>query len=90
MSYRHGKIDGNQNEIREFCHSCGASTFSIADAGDGKPDLIVYFRGKYQLWETKSRTGKLTPKQKKFHESWPGPIAIVKSVGEAGKCLFGV
>lgn len=89
VSYRHGKIDGNQNEIRQFCHDCGASTFSIADAGDGKPDLIVWYRGRYRLWETKSKNGILTPRQEKFHREWPGPIEIVKTKEDAFNALFG-
>ncbi len=54
----------------------GASVYQLS--GTANPDLLVYFRGKWQPLEVKSgKTGRLTPNQQ--HLAWP----VVHSVDEA-------
>jgi hypothetical protein len=82
---RHGRRDNTHAEVRDELRALGASVVDNGDAGNGEPDLIVGSRRELMRYvEAKSATGKLTPKQVKFHESWRGPpIAIIRSREQA-------
>ena len=85
---RASKIDRNQGEIVSALKAVGCDVKSLAAVGDGCPDLLVLCRGVLYLMEIKDGTlppsrRKLTPDQVKFHDSWRGPIGVIKSVEEA-------
>ena len=91
------RIDSNQSEIVEALRGVGCSVISLAQHGNGLPDLLVgipYGRintevgkvgyyGVNLLMEVKTLRGKHTPEQKLFFETWPAPNVTVKSIDEA-------
>ena len=84
MRYR-GKVDANQPEIVKALRDAGASVTSLADLGDGCPDLLVGFNHKTVLMELKSglKDG-LTRDEITWHSKWRGgPLCVVRSVDEA-------
>lgn len=77
--------DKNEKEIVAALRRFGA-TVSLIDAvrSDGVPDLLVGFDGRNYLIEVKSRDGKLSPGQKRWHEKWKGmPPAVARTIREA-------
>jgi len=83
MSRRAAKVDRNQSQIVAALRDIGASVEPIHALGGGVPDLLVGFRGRTLLMEVKTDDGRLTPQQVKFHQSWRGQTAIVRSIDEA-------
>lgn len=87
--YRHlrraGRIDANQKEIVVALQKVGATVASLANMGNGVPDLVCVFRGIIYLLEVKNpkTKGKLSPSQKKWHAEWQGQVAVVYSIQEA-------
>ena len=67
----------------------GASVVSLAQLGNGVPDLLVGYRQHIYLIEVKDgdkspSKQQLTPDEKRFHEEWRGGnLLIIKSVDEA-------
>jgi hypothetical protein len=88
-----GKVDANQAAIVRALRQIGASVQSIADLGDGCPDLLVGFRGKVALMECKDGNQppskrRLTEEESNWHKAWQGPpVLIVESVEAALKFL---
>lgn len=73
------KRDANEQVIVEALRAIGAKVFRIS--GVGVPDLLVYYRDRWQPLEVKSKGGKLTEEQgKAFMES---PFPIVRDVDQA-------
>jgi hypothetical protein len=72
----HGKVDGNQTEIVKALRKAGCLVESIADVGNGVPDLIVGFMDGLTpclvIMEVKMPNGKLTDKEKAFAVRWAG------------------
>lgn len=80
------KRDSNETEIIAALHSVGASVAQIS--AKGLPDLLVGWRGKTFLMETKTRRGKLTPSQQQFIAAWDGaPVVVVRSIDDALKAI---
>lgn len=78
------RIDGNQHEIVAALRKIGASVAITSMVGNGFPDLVVGFQKRTIVLEIKrSKKEHLTPKEKEFHESWRGAIAIISSIDEA-------
>lgn len=80
-----GKVDRSQPAIVEALRGAGATVVSLANVGDGCPDLLVGSRRMTYLLECKSgpRDG-LTDDQRVWHLTWHGwPVAVVRSVDEA-------
>lgn len=82
-------MDDTQREIVTFLRRCGVSVFSIADVGNGCPDLLVGYRKRTHLVEVKdgskpaSARG-LTWKEAKWHDTWNGsPVLIWLGVEDA-------
>lgn len=77
--------DVNHAEIRDGLRKAGYYVWDMHDMGDGFPDLLcctkVYSIA--VLLEVKQPGEKLTPAQVEFHKKYPGPKAIVYSLGEA-------
>lgn len=89
------KVDDSQSEIVVALRSAGAKVQSLAAAGRGVPDLIVFIPtadpdliaqtaerlgGVYLLIEVKTGNGRLTARQEIWHEAWGRrAIDIVRS-----------
>lgn len=88
---RAAKVDRNQSEIVEALRKCGADVISIAAVGNGKPDIIVGFRGQNYLMEIKVpgkrkkaiASSQLNQDQVEFHTVWPGNVCVVRTVKDA-------
>lgn len=79
-----GRRDKDHGAIRDGLRACGYSCEDNADAGNGKPDLIVGAYGKTLLLEVKSEKGKESDQQRRKRESWRGgPWVVVKTLEEA-------
>ena len=73
------RTDANQPAIIEALEKIGCGVYVI-----GRPvDLLVGYRARCFILECKSKTGKKTPAQKLFFETWPGQVRIVRSPEEA-------
>ena len=83
----HGKVDANHAEIVAALRGIGAHVQSIANIGDGCPDLLVSFRGKWFVFEVKSPGGKLTPDEARWHNEARASVFVVFGAGEAIKIL---
>jgi len=88
---RRGKVDANQAEIVAALRRAGASVLSLADLGNGCPDLLVYFDG-HHLLEVKDGNQPpskqaLSEDEKDFHRSWRGPISVVRNIDEAFRAI---
>mgnify|MGYP001587436239 CR=1 FL=1 len=83
------KVDGDQKAIVKALREAGCSVAITSMVGNGFPDLCVgrhhknYGNHSYLLEVKRYRTGKLTPEQKEFHDTWRGHVAIVSSVDDA-------
>lgn len=77
------KADLNQARIVSALREIGASVEILAAAGHGCPDLLVGYAGANYLLEVKSKKGKLTPDQERWHGFWRGQVGVVRTIGEA-------
>ena len=57
---KHGRVDANHRDVVAALRQCGAFVQSVADVGNGCPDLIVAYHGRVFLVEVKAAGGKLT------------------------------
>jgi Holliday junction resolvase len=79
---KNGKVDANHATIVGALRSAGCSVVSLADVGNGCPDILVGVAGYNILMEIKdgskpaSARG-LTKDQERFHMLWRGEIFIV-------------
>ena len=77
------RADANQGEIVKALESIGCTVYKI-----GRPvDLVVGRQSRNWLIDCKSRTGKLTPFQKVFFETWKGQVRICRTPEEAIKLV---
>ena len=87
------ETDANQAEIIAALRQVGASVYHVYQASvAGVPDLVVSRIGadgvaRNYLLEVKTARGRLKRTQVEFHKAWPGPIAIVRTVGEALRAI---
>lgn len=101
---RKGKTDGNQTKVVEALRKAGLSVAITSSLGNGFPDLVVADGGfmrsnkiplrKTVLIELKDPTQKpsdrkLSPAEKKFHDSWKGEIYVCTTAEEILK-IFGL
>lgn len=82
------RVDSNHDSIVRGLRDIGASVQSIASVGKGCPDLLVGVRGFNFVLEVKDGSQppskrRLTPDEKKWHESWRGHVRIVTCLDEA-------
>ena len=82
MRFR-AKVDRNHAEIVKALRAAGRRVLDLSRVGQGCPDILVGWGGHQVLMEIKADKGKLTPQQEAFRASWPCPVVIVRSVGEA-------
>jgi Holliday junction resolvase len=78
-----GRTDGNHSEIVQALRKAGIGAVSTASVGDGFGDVVAGFRGVNVLLELKREGKKLTVDEVRFHETWPGQIAVVETPEEA-------
>lgn len=89
---RASAVDGNHNRIADALRKVGAWVWSTAPLGNGFPDLLVWFRGRFLLLEVKddsqppSKRG-LTPKERLFSMGCPGPVHTVENVPGALRAI---
>ena len=84
-----GRRDKNHGPIRDGLRDCGFSCEDNADAGNGKPDLIVGAYGITFLLEVKSEKGKESAEQEAKRKAWKGgPWLVVYTLGEAIKEIW--
>ncbi len=83
--YRKPRRDSNERKIITFLERCGAGVVQLDDPS--VPDLLVSWKGYNLLCEVKSKSGTLTPAQKKFFKSWQGQKTVVRSITDV-KCLL--
>ena len=87
---KRGKIDLNQTKIVENLRKVGFSVVSLANLGNGAPDICVGAYGINFLFEIKQEKKKLTKDEHKFHESWRGQVSIIYSTEDAIKKIMEV
>lgn len=77
-------IDSNQTEIVKALRGVGCTVLLLHAVGQGCPDVLCGTpRGDNVLLEIKSAKGKLDAKQVEWHQTWRGPVYVVRSVAEA-------
>jgi hypothetical protein len=79
---RRGRVDGTQREIVTALRRLGVSVHSLADVGDGCPDLLVGYRGRTHLIEVKDGSKPpsaraLTPLEANWHATWDGSPVLI-------------
>lgn len=87
------RIDANQKDIVAALRAIGCDVLHLHQIGKGAPDVLVGYRGKCLLLELKDGSKpkaaqKLTPDEQRFHDSWRGQIAVVRSPEEAVKYVL--
>jgi len=80
------RVDNNQKEIVGFLRRIGC-TVVVTSSVKGFVDIVVGLKGVNYLFEIKSKSGKLTEKQKELHDSWRGSIHIVRSIEDCAEVL---
>lgn len=81
---RAAHIDGNHADVVAALRKLGAAVTSLAAVGGGVPDLLVGFHRVNVLLEVKNPAQKpsdqqLNAAQQKFHDTWPGPVFVVRT-----------
>lgn len=89
------RIDANQPSIVKDLRNMGYSVLSMADLGDGAPDIVVGRKQRNWLFEVKDwkqppSKRKLTAKEKLFHETWRGQINVIETTADAIKIMEAV
>jgi hypothetical protein len=81
------RVDQNQPAIVEAIRQVGGEVMHTHEIGHGCPDLLAVWRGQLYLLEVKSPGGRLTHDETTWHQRWPGPVYIVRSVDDALKAI---
>jgi len=85
---KHGRVDRNQKEIVEALREAGASVQSLANIGNGCPDLLVGYMGRTYLMEVKGIDGKYTLDQSAWLIRWKGhTVNTVRTKHDALKAI---
>lgn len=90
---RRARTDQNQAEIVKALRGIGCTVYSMAQLGDGMPDLLVGYKGKTWLVEVKDgnkppSARKKTEDQIRFWDTWTGGgLVMVESAEHALKVI---
>lgn len=89
---RAARVDDNHAAIVHTLRTCGAAVQSLADVGQGVPDLLVSWKGQNLLIEVKD--GRKAPSQRRltaaqlaWHSAWPGVVYVVECPEDALEVL---
>jgi len=87
------RVDANQPSIVADLRRIGATVHHLHTIGRGCPDILVGFRGlnylfeiktpRIDLFDVKSRQTHLTAKQRDWHDTWEGQVAVIRSLEDA-------
>ena len=80
---RAAKVDANHAEIVSALRAIGCSVQSLAQVGQGCPDILVGRDGTNFVFEVKADKGSLTPLQEGWHATWRGSSYVVRDADEA-------
>lgn len=64
------KVDGNQADIVDALRASGVKVQSLAEVGDGVPDLLCGIPGRFFVIEVKMPGEPFKPRQKVWHAEW--------------------
>ena len=91
------RVDANQPDIVSALRKAGAFVRDTHGAGEGFPDVIAAFRGRYHFFEVKSsdaaarRKGATAERQAHFREQAEARgcvVHVVTTPEDAVRCLF--
>jgi hypothetical protein len=82
---RAAKVDASQSAIVNALRNVGCSVQSLAQLGDGAPDLLVGRHGRNYLLEVKTgaKASQLNATQAQWHRLWRGSVYVVRTPEEA-------
>jgi hypothetical protein len=85
---RAARVDGNHEQIVRGLRKFGVWVHSTAPLGDGFPDAIAHWDGRFTLLEIKDPSQeparrRLNEKESAFFATCPGRKAVVETLGEA-------
>jgi VRR-NUC domain-containing protein len=87
--------DNNHNAVVGLLQDAGAGCMDASFAGQGMPDLLVWWRGAWHLVEVKNpntaygRKG-LSPRQRRWAENWNGgPVYVIRTGEDVASFLNG-
>ena len=82
MPRRAARVDRNHGEVVRAARKLGFLVLSLADKGQGCPDLLLCAprTRRLVLVEVKTPTGKLRPLQTEFAALWP--VTVVREVSD--------
>ena len=91
---KRGKVDLNQPKIVAALRKAGAHVQSIANIGNGCPDLLVSHKMQWYVIEVKNgdltaSQQRLTADEAEWHEAAQAPVYVIKSIKEALEVIFG-
>lgn len=76
--------DANHRDVIQFLEAHGVCVLDFAKAGDGCPDIAVWYRGITGFIEIKfGKDAKLKRSQALWLSSWPGHCGIARTPEEA-------
>ena len=78
-----GRVDSTHADVVKALRGAGMCAYSIAQVGGGVPDILAAWRGFNFLIEVKGESARLTADEQKFHDTWAGQVAIVRTPEEA-------
>ena len=81
------KTDLTQRSIVQALRDAGIGV-CLTPVGGGFPDAVLHFGGFVCLAEFKSGRGKLNEMQRKFRESFQGPLIVARTGEEAVSKFF--
>jgi hypothetical protein len=88
------KVDKNQPLIVRDLRKAGAMVQSLAEIGQGVPDLLVGWQGKNFLFEVKDpmqppSRQRLTPHEQTWHALWQtgGQVHVIRTTEDALKIM---
>lgn len=90
---RAARTDRNHSEIIAALRTVGAFVVDLSRVGEGCPDLLVQFRGRWRLMEVKDgkkppSKRQLTKTQRDWHAQQLADVHVVTSVEEAVTVLL--
>lgn len=89
MTRRAAKVDMTQDAIVSALRAAGASVQSLAQVGNGCPDLLVARAGDGELFLFECKTGarKENELQKRWHIAWNSDVHVVRDPETALKVI---